>query len=106
MLIFGSHIGRPTTAGRPCRNATNEVEPFLIRPPEIIGDRLTKVIAIGEWLTRDFCHATIDGFDLGTQEASAVNSLPIAVEFRFEQVVDLLGLRAAYARLDPITRFT
>src|SRR6266699_102279 len=60
MLVFGSRIRGPTTAGRPCRNATNEVEPFLIRPPEIIGDRLTKMIAIGERLTRDFCHATID----------------------------------------------
>ena len=61
------------------------------------------MIAVGKGLARDFSHATIDRFDLGPSTAAAANSFPIATEFSFKQAVDLLGLRAACARLDVIS---
>src|SRR5438046_9981025 len=101
MLVFRSQIGRPASAGGPPGNALDGVKPFLVGPAEIIRNRLAKVIAVGKGLARDFSHATIDRFDLGPSTATAANSFPVATEFSFQHVLDLLGLYAACAPIDP-----
>ena len=46
MLVFAANVADPTTRCGPCGNAIDGVEPFLVRPPEIINQRLPEVIAI------------------------------------------------------------
>src|SRR5262245_35643784 len=96
MLVFGSHIARPASAGSPRRNAIDGVESFLVRPAEIIGDCLPEMVAVGERLARDIRETGINRFHLGTR-AFAANTFEFAAKFRFEKAVEFLGSRFAVA---------
>src|SRR5579859_304465 len=63
------------------------------------------MIAVGEWLARDIGHAGIDRFQVGAGAVWTSRSIKFAAEFRFEELIRLLGFRATDAGVDTLTRF-
>src|SRR5713226_5648616 len=97
MLVFAAHVADPTSCCCPSRKAIDGVEPFLIRPAEIINQRLPEVIAIRERLPGDCCDPRVDRFDTPAKSSIATFSFEFVAKFCFEQAINLVCLRPAAA---------
>src|SRR6266480_1589856 len=106
MLVFSSHIADPAPSCCPDGEAVDGVEPFLIRPTEIINQRLTEVIAIRERFSGDCYNSRVDRFDASAQSSVAAPSVKFVAKFRFEQLIGFLCLRHALYLHDPVPCFT
>jgi hypothetical protein len=97
MLVFTAHVADPTSRCCPSRKAVDRVEPFLIRPAEIINQRLPEVIAIRERLPGDCCDPRVDSFDASVKLSIATFSFEFVAEFCFEQAINPVRLGPALA---------
>src|SRR6266705_6609970 len=97
MLVFSANVADPTPSCGPSRNAIDGVEPFLVRPAEIIDQRLPEVIAVREWLSGNSCNSRVDRFDASVKSPVAAFSFEFVAEFCFEQVIYLFRLRPTAA---------
>src|SRR3989442_7292581 len=97
MLVFSAHVANPTPGCCPSRKAIDGVESFLVRPAEIVNQRLPKVIAVRERHTRNSRHANVNGFDLGTKSRIASATFEFVAEFRLQQSINLFCLSPAAA---------
>src|ERR1700694_4275005 len=83
------------STGSPRRNAIDGVEPFLIRPAEVVDEGLPKMIAVSQRLTGNLRHAGVNGFDLGTKRGIGAVTFELLAEFRLQQSINLFCLRPA-----------
>src|SRR5712691_9837889 len=97
MLIFTTDIPGPSSADSRNGKAIDRVESFLVRPAKVVDEGLSKMIAVGQRLTRDSGHAGVDGFDLRTNRRIAAVTFEFLAEFRLKQSINLFTLSPAAA---------
>src|ERR1700694_5970294 len=83
------------STGSPRRTAIDGVEPFLIRPAEVVDEGLPKMIAVSQRLTGNLHHAGVNGFDLCTKREIGAVTIELFAEFRLQQSINLFCLRPA-----------
>src|ERR1017187_7717829 len=84
MLILTSNINREGSGCAIAREAVVGIEPLFIRAAEVIDDRLTKMIAVVQWLPADRYDSRVHRFNFGCNVRFAVEECQFVCEFLFE----------------------
>ena len=67
MLIFATNIKRERPCAGVSGGAGHVIEAFLVWSAEVIDDRLTEVVAMGQRRTRDTGDTSVDRFDFSAE---------------------------------------
>src|SRR5882757_4653115 len=80
-LLFCTHVCNPRAASRIAREAVDRVPAAAKGTPEVIELCLPKVVAVGEWRSRNMLRARINRFQT---ERSAIVAVPRSLTLRTE----------------------